>query len=146
MPVHGEGSSMWKELGALEDIVMMSQSNARMFREAHSAADIDEDGPGLSVVIKPLKLFMTMSQNAPTKHTHEIHLTAEQVEKLKNGEQVSTFSTTEVGHQHLVRLRFNNDMKSATYGYLITECGNNAVTTGYACADRHGRMVVPINQ
>ena len=126
MPVHGEESSMWKELGALEDIVMMSQSNARMFREVHSM-DVDDDGPDSSVVSKPLKLLMTLSQNAPTKHTHEIHLTTEQIEKLKNGKQVSVFSTTEVGHQHFVKLRFNSDMKSATYGYLITKCGKVSV-------------------
>lgn len=38
MPLHGEGSAVWKELEALKDLVLNPEKNARLFRETQSCS------------------------------------------------------------------------------------------------------------
>lgn len=147
MPVHGEGASVWKELAALEDMIMMSQTNSHMFREVLSTTS-DQGGSGPVVYVKPIKLQMTASTNAQiTRHTHEIHLTAEQVMRLKNGELVNAVSSTSVGHQHSVQLKFDNNKQSAIFGFLIVKCEGATVNPyrNVACWDRHGTKLLKIS-
>ena len=97
MPIHGEGSTVWKELAALTDIVMNPSLNSWMIRNQ----DRDNDPHGITLLLN------TNTKNAHTiTHSHEIYLSAEEVVNLQAGQHVWIDSETSNGHEHRVKLQY----------------------------------------
>ena len=76
MPVHGEGSAVWKELEAVKDLVLKSKSFGYIFREPlQSGGPLPTEPPR-----NPIKLQITRSTaDNITPHTHEIILQPDEV-------------------------------------------------------------------
>ena len=76
MPVHGEGSAVWKELEAVKDVILKSKTFGYIFREPLQSGGPSPTEPPK----KPIKLQMTKAAaNPPGPHEHEITLQPEQV-------------------------------------------------------------------
>lgn len=77
MPIHGEGSSVWKELEAIKDLLMKSKTNAYIFRDEPLGSGSSSGGGQPPKVIK---YDMQQSKtNRTSPHTHEVVLTADEV-------------------------------------------------------------------
>lgn len=77
MPVHGEGSAVWKELEAMKDVILESQSNGYILREPLTAGGpIPTEPPRKDIKFQVMTALKTP---VPGPHEHEITLTADQV-------------------------------------------------------------------
>ena len=132
MPVHGEGSAVWKELEATKDILMKSKTYGYIYREPL--------GGGSGVVPteppqKPLTLKMEdATKTPPGAHSHEITLTPAQVEMAKKGTVIRKLVTsTGAGHQHQINIQW----KTRKNKWQINYCDSRD-SGAYRCFDKHG--------
>ena len=126
MPVHGEGSAVWKELEATKEILMKSETYGFTYRE-----------PLGGVSEKPLTLVM---ERALTKfpHTHEVTLTPTQVDQAKRFRKIFTLTTTTVErHQHTITVFF------AGKNWRIGHC-DKFDTENRRCRDKHGKFLIEV--
>ena len=94
MPIHGEGSSVWKELEALKDIVLDYNDNAGMYRNyMPQSQDVEEEAVDTSSHGMTLLLAAGRAQ-----HSHTIHISQEQLATLREGSSIRV--TTEVTNMH----------------------------------------------
>ena len=129
MPVHGEGSSVWKELEATKDLLMNSKSYGYMYREPLLGSGVVPTEPPE----RPLTLKMEdATKTPPGAHTHEITLTADEVTDAK-GKRKSFVKTTTQGasHQHEISVAWRNNK------WKILQC-DSYDQGAYRCKDRHG--------
>ncbi|XP_020625028.1 uncharacterized protein LOC110062447 [Orbicella faveolata] len=129
MPVHGEGSSVWKELEATKDLLMNSKSYGYMYREPLVGSGVVPTEP----TERPLTLKMEdATKTPPGAHTHEITLTADEVKDAK-GKGSSFLKTTTQGasHQHQIRVAWRNNQ------WKILRC-DSYDQGAYRCKDKHG--------
>jgi len=129
MPVHGEGSSVWKELEATKDLLMNSKSYGYMYREPLVGSGVVPTEP----TERPLTLKMEdATKTPPGAHTHEITLTADEVKDAK-GKGNSFLKTTTQGasHQHQIRVAWRNNQ------WKILRC-DSYDQGAYRCKDKHG--------
>ena len=75
MPVHGEGSSVWKELSAVSDALLDSQKNLALYRESINTNPLPTLPPVRRVILKTGQSTFERT----SKHTHEVVLEAYQV-------------------------------------------------------------------
>ena len=131
-PIHGEGSSVWKELNALSDIVMNPLSNGYLFRENPALMSSGSDASNATIFNFILK--------APTdgNHSHEVDLTADQFVKLYNGVEVTDVLTSmSAGHIHTLTLKFVLSTNPEWAAHLeYKKCDSN--DRGKKCSDNHG--------
>ncbi|XP_078349920.1 uncharacterized protein LOC144634770 [Oculina patagonica] len=130
MPVHGEGSPVWKELEATKDILMKSKTYGFMYREPL--------GGGSGVVPtappdKPITLKMEdATRTPPGAHTHEVTLTAAEVSEAKNRRKSFTKLTSAgAGHQHTLVIAWRKN------SWMIRRCDDHDKGK-YKCLDQHG--------
>jgi len=77
MPIHGEGSSVWKELEATKDLLLKSKTNGYIFREPLSGGD----GSKPTEPTKPLRYQMMPARRTPPgAHTHDVIIAPDEVE------------------------------------------------------------------
>jgi len=95
MPIHGHGQAVWKELEALKDMVMNSQSFAHMFNER-----ID-GGYRQNAVFN----MWPSTNRTVTRHVHSLELTPEDMSMLMNSLPVTKTTSIEEGHSHTLELR-----------------------------------------
>ena len=127
MPVHGEGSAVWKELEATKDVLMKSKTYGYLYREPL--------GGGSGVVPteppqKPLTLRMEDdTKTPPGAHVHEVTLTPAEVEMAKKGTIIpGMLTSTGAGHQHTIDIQWKknkwriaqeiNPVQRCSYGIL----------------------------
>ena len=98
MPVHGEGSAVWKELEATKDILIKSKTYGYIYREPVGGnSGVLPTEPSK----RPLTLRMQdATKSPPGPHTHEVTLTPDQVEEAKRGTTFTLLTTPGAGHQH----------------------------------------------
>ena len=128
MPVHGEGSSVWKELEAI-DLLTKSQSYGYLNREPFGISGVLPTGPPQ----RDLTLKMDdATKTPPGAHTHEITLTPQEVKDAKSGKKTFVKLTTQgAGHQHNIRVAWRNN------NWVIRRC--DSYDQGeYRCRDQHG--------
>ena len=117
MSVYAEGSTIWKELEALREIVLKPILNARyLYEEAPNYAINETDGE----VVLTLITGMSKQKKIVSHHQHKLGLTAGQVAKLKNGETVKVLSSEdgEPPHRHTIVILY-----SATKDrYSVSSC------------------------
>ena len=137
MPVHGEGSAVWKELEATKDILMKSNTYSYMYREPLM-------GNGNVPPTEPAKRSLTLKMEdaaatPPGPHTHEVTLTPEEVELAKKGQRIdNVITTTGAGHQHTIAIAWRNNKWS------IDNCAGGCDKGMFRCCDKHGKFLVTV--
>ena len=102
MPVHGEGSAVWKELQATKDILMKSKTFGFTHREPLGG----DSGVRPTQPAKPLTLKMQDgTKDPPGAHSHEVTLTPRQVgpgQAIRKGLQVDDNNWIRSPCQHTI--------------------------------------------
>ncbi len=106
-PVHGEGSSVWKELNALKDIVLETGSHANMYYGQQGGSNPTQG----------LKLKLGFSKGSGS-HQHGVELTGADVERLQAGGTVVKETSENSGETHEVEIMYNKGKKI----YVIVQC------------------------
>ena len=140
MPVHGEGSSVWKELEATKDILLKSKTYKYIYKEPLG---------GGSGVTQPSKRPLTLKTTDSTvpgidPHHHEVTLTPDEVEKAKiRGLAITLQSTPGSGHQHVLTVlwRDGNWRINACSSKYTPKPGESA---NYRCKDGHGILLTEV--
>ena len=140
MPVHGEGSAVWKELEATKDILMKSKTYSYIYREPLSG------GSGGSEPDKnPLTLKTTDSTVAGIDpHHHEVTLTPDEVEAAQvRGKAITLQTTPGSGHQHMITVIYRGGK------WRITTCSSKYTpkpgeSANYRCKDGHGILLTKV--
>ena len=137
MPVHGEGSAIWKELEVTKDILMKSNTYSYIYREPLT-------GNGNVPPTEPAKRSLTLKMEdaaatPPGPHTHEVTLTPEEVELAKKGQRIdNVITTTGAGHQHTITIAWRNNKWS------IDNCAGGCDKGMFRCCDKHGKFLVTV--
>ena len=130
MPVHGEGSSVWKELEATKDLLMKSKTYGYLYREPLLV------GPGVLPTEPPEKPITLKMEDAtatpPGPHRHEVTLTAAEVKSAKRDKRrYWKLTTTGAGHQHKILVAWRDDR------WEVRRC-DQYDTPKHRCRDQHG--------
>ena len=135
-PVHGEGSSVWKELEAVKDMLMQSQTYGYLYREAlPGAPPLPTEPPMRPVTIE----MQAASRTPPGPHKHQIYLTDVEVALLIRYKAELRKTTTESsGHRHVLLIK-NAHWRKDTY--YIRNCDSHD-ELHRKCWDKHGRLMV----
>ena len=136
MPVHGEGSAVWKELEATKDILMKSKTYGFTYREPLGG----DSGVGPTQPEKPLTLKMQdATKDPPGAHSHEVTLTPTQVDQAKRlGKTFTLMTTTGSGHQHTIKVYFR------AKAWRIGRC-DEFDTGNHRCRDKHGKFLIEVS-
>jgi hypothetical protein len=140
MPIHVEGGTAWKEIQAVGDFLMQSNTHARLYREKLSGDGGNTDGGPTPTpeVNSDINLQTGESRAKPTvvtPHQHEVTLTPSEVSKLKAGGNVTKVTSENNGHQHTITIKYHK-----TRGFYIALCASTPeITRSFAnkCKDRH---------
>ena len=128
-PIHGEGSSVWKELNALRDIVMDMKKWNYMTWSYNSM--------GLKMKQNETELSMGISRSRKTTHhSHTAVLSAPEFSLLLGGQDVYTTTSLNNGHQHELRIRYDHKTKTIFY----VQCDNKWSN----CWDNHARPLIVV--
>ncbi|KAK2160923.1 hypothetical protein NP493_1609g00081 [Ridgeia piscesae] len=123
MPVHGEGSAVWKELDALKDIVLSPLKYAHMFREDWRG------GKSQGVVL--------LTGKAPTDgHVHRVVLSADDARMTKLGRSVMVETEETNGHNHELRVKLYSNGR-----YFMFSCDGAKF-----CFDKHFRTMTVLSK
>ena len=127
MPVHGEGSAIWKEMNAVREILMDQKLHHRLLWDGliNSAAES--------------RWIMSPSQNNKfgSEHVHTLTITRHELSMLKGGREIQKATSMDNNHQHVLKLRWNE------YGRYIyySKCDNQDYWK--YCVDEHRRELGP---
>ncbi|CAH1780052.1 unnamed protein product [Owenia fusiformis] len=134
MPVHVEGSPIWKELDALKDVVLEQKKFLKLYRTP--PVNGGSTGPKPTGPPAPKGVTLTMAytvKNPPGEHTHTVFLSGEEVKSLNAGKAVTVDTTEESGHSHNLVLRQSNPNVTTGAKYYYVTCDGKKV-----CWDAHG--------
>ena len=138
VPVHGEGSAVWKELEAVNDLLMKSQTYFYMYRQALW-------GSGGVMPTEPADKDTTLrmedaTRTPPGAHTHEITLTTDEVKAaFRFGRCYRKYTTEGAGHQHKITACWRSSK------WLLTSCDRSDNSKDKTrCWDKHG-MYLHVN-
>ncbi len=124
-PVHGEGSSVWKELNALKDIVLGGKGGA------YNHMYYGQQGGATQSTAQGLTLKLGFSRGT-NPHEHEVELTADEVAQLRTtpGIIVTKETSLDNGHSHRVEVAYGRGRDV----YYMRTCSGERV-----CPDGHPR-------
>ena len=91
MPVHGEGSSTWKELNALRQLVMNKEEMKDLVWKEQKVSG--------GITLK------TLPSTGQSRHTHQMSVSKEDYTKLKDGNFVTIVTEQVQGHNHVLKMR-----------------------------------------
>ena len=132
MPVHGQGSSVWKELEAVKDILLQSKTYGYIYPEP-----LDSSAPSPKEPTKPTTLQIRRAQSDTTgPHTHDLTIQPFQLEQLKKGRIMTVTSDSAAGHDHTVTIRWLKRLQK----WLIISCDPKD-TKRTRCWDKHDRFL-----
>merc|ERR1719228_652461 len=103
MPVHGEGSGVWKELNALKDMTMHMNRYASLFEERPGM--LAGNGTDESAVLH--YQMVTTFQDPPGEHQHDVYINNEELEELKNRVTLTVTTSEDMGHSHQLQLKWD---------------------------------------
>ena len=127
-PVHGDGSIFWKEIKALQKIVMNPIENGFLMDAPINLAS-------LTGVNSQVVAFQTSpSNNATLNHVHTLEVTGQQKMSLMAGNQVIVTSSYNNGHRHTFKLYAENSDWDAVK-YAKCDAKNS-------CIDGHEKMMI----
>lgn len=133
-PIHAEGSTVWKEVEAIRDFLMQSNTHLRLFREK-LATGVPEKS--IAKKISDTR-FLTGSSRRPEivpNHVHEVTLTIDEIAWLKSGGTVAKITSTTEAHQHEIEVGWEETRKL----FYITSCRGTPPDAGKyrMCFDKH---------
>ena len=139
MPVHGEGSSTWKELEATKDILTQSQTNGYLLKEPLDSSKPLPTPP----THHPLTLKMIDAKKTPPgPHSHEVTLTAKEVELAKMEGVVFRKTTTfRAGHEHTITFTWKEGPRASFWDLLSCDSYDTKATR---CQDQHGKKLLEV--
>ena len=126
MPVHGEGSALWKKLNALED-----------------ALNFDPEDSGELGGNPNYKTGNSHSSQAGSAgHYHEVSITEEDLQSMReDGKTIVVDTENADGHTHTIEVAYNTETKN----FYIKKCVNNEQyddqANGYVCRDKHSNTI-----
>ena len=127
-PVHQEGSVTWKNLQALQDMVMDMKSYSKLFEVAPEVQNSGGHAPDSHFVTS------TSHMDPPGMHKHDLYLTAEEMHAIQHtGTTVHVFTTQNNGHQHELELQRDPAHKDRL---KIVSCDGRS-----GCWDHHSNTV-----
>ena len=131
MSVHGEGSPVWKEVEAMKDLLMKSQTYFYMYREPLGGSGVSTEFPQ-----RPLTLKMEdATRTPPGAHTHEVTLTPQQIkDAFTRGKYHRMYTTEGAGHQHKITVIWK-DLK-----WQLHYC-DRSDKDDLRCWDSHGKYL-----
>ena len=131
MPIHGEGSALWKKLNALED--------AMEFAKAANISSSARFQTGLS----------HSASTQQTGHRHQFRAADQDLADIRSGvlSEISVQTETANGHFHsLVVRRKAGTANGATDEFFIASCDNQDDAAANAvCFDHHANTVTEVN-
>ena len=124
MPIHGEGSGVWKELEALKDMVMESHRYNFLFRER-----MHRPTPGATTAPDCwIRLQTSISRGENVEpHMHDVYINNDDDLQLRRGLRITKTSTIDNGHSHEFELSWTQ-----VGGYKFAHCDGFPV-----CWDDH---------
>ena len=133
MPVHGEGSAVWKELEATKDVLLQSHKNGYLLKEPLGSSQPVPKPPSNH----PLTLKLTDAKSILTgAHMHEITLTAKEVQLAREQDVVFTKTTNNMaGHEHKIIVTWYEGPRKSFW--RIQKCDDKD-TKQTRCWDEHG--------
>ncbi len=142
MPIHGEGSAVWKELSAIKDILMEPKKYSYMFRENielgggpdHNTGSVDDvnEAVGKEVYLETSPSF----SNNVNIHIHTLTLSVEEVIELLAGKDVISETTLNNGHAHIMVLYCP---KRDCHIIKYRKCDGKRI-----CVDRHEKTLTKV--
>jgi len=114
MPIHKHGSTEWKEIKALEDIIRTAHGSRN-----HEMDFVHDDVFGVT-------LLMSMGSG----HQHSLFITPSLLEQFETSDTVTVWSSKADGHWHEVRLKRNTD---GSFTMVLCDPPNDVAT----CKDGH---------
>lgn len=139
MPVHGEGSSVWKETSALTDALMESQKYLGLYRQSINTKSVPKLPPLENLVLEVGTA--TTTDNPPGPHTHEIALEKYQVADLRKGSRLTVTTSEAAAHQHTMVIQFQRHAQR----YQIARCGSTSKGP-FRCWDKHPAILTVIEK
>merc|ERR1719323_512923 len=137
MPLHGEGSGVWKELNALKGMTMHMNRYASLYEERPGmiqGGDNDTLPMGNSATLH-FKLSTTY-QDPPGEHSHDLYLNEEEFQEIlhSSGDSQLVFTTSEdMGHSHdLSAFRYDSRHKAL----IARKCDGRI-----GCWDGHSKVM-----
>lgn len=128
MPVHGEGSGVWKELNALKEMTMHMNRYQSLFEERPGA--VRSNGTDESAVVH--FRLSTCHRDPPGEHTHDFSLNVEEVDEIIHHKTRLFVTTSEAaGHSHDLELG-KGDLRDVV---RIKKCDGLNL-----CWDGHGQL------
>jgi len=103
MPVHGEGSGVWKELNALKEMSMHMNRYSRLYEERPG---MNENGTVDEGDLLHFKVQLTV-QDPPGEHSHDIYINNEELDDIKNNRPFTVTTSEDMAHTHELTLRWD---------------------------------------
>ena len=132
-PVHQEGSSVWKEVQALRDLLLLQESRlTRLRTEIGLNTDLTTGVNGMSnhKTTFSMAFAKPIPKTSITGHTHTVTLTADEMKKLKAGQVVEVMTSEASSHSHKLQIKYNS---KSTVPYSYIKCDDSKL-----CFDKHG--------
>jgi len=124
-PVHGEGSSVWKELNALRDVVMDMSNQQSMLWNYNTV--------GMKRSTNETEMKMSASSSSKTtEHTHLVSLTTDQMSQCRGGRTITVTTSLANGHQHDLEIKYNSKQDK----FFYKKCDNRR-----RCWDGHNPVI-----
>ena len=142
MPVHAEGSAIWKELDALRTIVMNPKKYAKYFHEQATAPETGDSVDAAShSKTQETGVYFEMQRSRSrktTSHKHTVHISDDDYTKLRKGEPVTVETSENNMHSHKIQIRYvlKQGAHRTRYKYMVEKCDMVDV-----CWDGHGKTL-----
>lgn len=129
-PVHDEGGVLWKNLIALQDVLMDSLKFSKMFEQKPDLRDPNAHAPDT------IYLMTVTHANPPGMHSHEVYITLEEMTALQRiGTRVRVYTSESNGHHHELTLTMDPKHPDLSQ-LLIVSCDGSAL-----CWDGHSNII-----
>ena len=137
VPVHAEGSPIWKELEALRDVVMDMGKYSKFFQTAPPFAPAD--GSSAMTTLPPVVhtvLLTSLSNPEPAgEHQHTVSLDGMEFDRLtKRDRTLDLITSRENGHSHGITVDYDEEKGK----FRIIKCDGRD-----RCFDGHSRILTP---
>ncbi|KAK3583174.1 hypothetical protein CHS0354_025691 [Potamilus streckersoni] len=114
MPIHGEGSGVWREVAAVKEMLMNMGTFAQLFESQPTSV---ADSKALLATKVCHFIVPPTTRDPPGLHSHDITLHGDDIEDLKAGHELKgIFTSLANGHQHSIDISYQNGH------YIISSC------------------------
>ena len=135
LPIHGEGSAVWKELNALKDIVLNPISMAQYYSEVPNYSEGGEVVYTSTDSSDALSFMLKESDPAYGSHTHTFTITNSMLTTLLAFQEVTVQTGEGYGHSHTLTLYYTAPANGDSGKFMYIKCDTK--DRGKRCFDSH---------